>query len=332
MKSGIRVFLLLLAAALSTPAHSSPPAGTLELVSTRRLMVGDRSLFGYDLNEIASIYRDGGLPSGMQHTFEVVVSGKGDNRTYRGQTVAYFEYRDRDDVTALTKGAGYAGHFSVALHQGRNNVPYDDVVGVAVGNTGGNPHAKATAAIYISENRLFARTGKSEWYSLLTMDALSDVGIQIKHRPASGKVARLPNDSFAVFANAAGNADVKAIGLDKNNRVVIGDRAAAGIDMLAPVRSMTRPVTPVISVVRYRVSEADHKLTFSAPSVVALPRADSCPGREIWIRSTGSAVSSSSPNVVPLAGGGAASLILSGRGKWALLYSDGAVWQTQAAN
>lgn len=300
--------------------------------SLSAMSVGDRNLFDYHRNELVSIYRDGGLPAGIQHTFEVIVSGKGDNRTYRGQTVAYFEYRDRDDVTASTKGAGYAAHFSVALREGRNHVPYDDVAGIAVGNTGGITSAKATDAIYISENPLFTRAGSSEWYSLLTMDAKADVGIQIKQRPVTGKAARFPNNSFVFFGNDTGILDLKAIGVDESNHVLLGDPAAAGVDMLAPVRRLVRPVSPVVSTRGYVVRDIDNKLTCSASCVLTLPAAATAPGRELWVRSTGGAVTSASANVVPLSGGAPATAILSGRGKWAFLYSDGTSWQTQAAN
>lgn len=311
-------------------AHSTPSSADRPV--SDGMTIGERRLFGYRQNELVSIYRDGGLPAGIQHTLEVVVSGKGDNRTYRGQTVAYFEYRDRDDVTPSTKGVGYAGHFSVALRQGRNNVPFDDVAGIAVGNTGGIVTAKATDAIYISENPVFTRAGTSEWYSLLTMDAKADVGIQIKQRPSTGKVTRFPNDSFEVFGNSAGTGDVKAIGVDTRNVVVVGDMNSSGIDLAAPVRSLARPITPVVREAAYVVRETDNKLTFSTAAVVTLPSAASFPGREIWIRSTGSSVASASANVVPVAGGQAGTAILAGAGKWAFLYSDGAVWQTQAAN
>ncbi len=208
-----------------------PPIGS----GVPSIRVGTPTLFGYPDNDIARIYRDAGAPAGIQHTFRVISSGKGDNTTYRGVTNAYFEARDRDDVDATSKGVLYALHLSVVPKVGRNNVPFDDVACLAMGNTTGTVTAKGTDCMYISENPLFTAAGNSEWYSLFTADAKADVGIQIKYRPSSGKVARFPNNCHVTFRNAGDTLDTNAIGLTSGNVLEVGDAALiARIDMKAP--------------------------------------------------------------------------------------------------
>jgi hypothetical protein len=65
-----------------------------------------------------------------------------------------------------------------------------------------------------------------------------------------------------------------------------------------------------------------------------LPNAVTSKGRELVIRSiTAQAVSSASANVVPLNGGAVGTAILAPvAGKWALLCSDGTVWQIMEGN
>ena len=67
-------------------------------------------------------------------------------------------------------------------------------------------------------------------------------------------------------------------------------------------------------------------------SYLATPAASSFPGREIYIKTIqAQTVVSASSNVVPLAGGAAATAILAATaGKWALLVSNGTNWEVMA--
>lgn len=74
-------------------------------------------------------------------------------------------------------------------------------------------------------------------------------------------------------------------------------------------------------------------VNFAGTCTLTLPAAASNKGREILVRTvTANTVVSNASNVVPLAGGAAATAILSATaGKWARLVSDGTSWQVMAA-
>lgn len=205
---------------------------------TDGLSVGNRSAFGYANDDLARIYKERGLPTGIQHTFRVITSSKGDNTTYRGATNAYFEWRDADDVTNLTKGVGYALHLSAVPRVGRNNVPYDDVACLTMGNTTGVTTAKGTDCMYVSQNPLFTAAGTSEWYSIFTADCKADIGYQVRFQPVTKKVARFPNDSYIYFNTATDlslGSDRIGIGMFTDGALVLGDFSSPRADVRPPL-------------------------------------------------------------------------------------------------
>jgi len=211
-----------------------PGLETGEIVN---LKVGSPALFGHVDNTIAQIYRSLTAPENIQQTFRVVTEGKGDNTTFIGVASGYFEARDKSDVAAGTKGVLYALSLAVCPIVGRNNVPFDDAVGLTISNVTGVTGAKATDGIYVSANTgTFGdkTTGTSEWYSIFTADANADVGIVL-----AGKIATygidlsyanlgtgailVPNAKYLYSRNAAGSADLRLLGLNANNDLLLGE-------------------------------------------------------------------------------------------------------------
>lgn len=316
--------------------------------------VGNPNAFGYADDDLARIYLARGLPTSIQHTFRVITSSKGDNTTYRGATNAYFEWRDADDVDSTNKGVGYALHLSVVPKVGRNNVPYDDVAALTIGNTTGTTSAKATDAIYISENPLFTVAGTSEWYSIFSADCKADVGYQVRFQPSTKKVARFPNDSYIYFNTATDGSlgsDRIGLGLYTDGALILGDSASPRVDIRPPVNvvnggqvaggwninsgylALGAPV--VSSAATYTIGATTNGVIFNGSGcTVTLPTAGSYTGRTLYLKTTVAfTVISASSNVVPLVGGAAGTAILAATaGKWALLWSDGANWQVMAGN
>lgn len=312
------------------------------------LKVGDSTLFGYVDNTLAQIYKTNATPTGIQQTLRVITSGKGDNTTFKGVVSGYFEARDRSDVNAGNKGVLYALSLSVVPSIARSNVPFDDVDGLTISNTTGTVGAKATDAIYISNNT-FAfgdrLTGTSEWYSIFTADNNADVGIALNGKLASfaidlglanlpsSSAIRFPNATYLVARNAGNTTNLNLIGLDANNIVNLGGTNVSGVQVKNCWFGTTVPNLQVGAT--YTVAFTDNWITFnSAGTTVTLPNAPSFPGREIKLRTiAAAAIISASANVVPLVGGAAGTAILAATaGKWATLVSDGAVWQTTQAN
>lgn len=335
-------------------ANTSDAAKGGSLVSYRAapLKVGNPGAFGYPDDDKARIYLERGLADGIQHTFRVISSGIGDNTNYRGVTNAYFEFRDRDDVTASTKGVGYALHLSVAIREGRNNVPVDDVACLTMGNTSGITSAKGTDCMYISENPLFTVAGTSEWYSIFTADCKADVGYQMRFQPTTKKAMRLPNDAYIYFNTATDvglGSDRIGIGLATDGALVLGDFSSPRADVRPPLNAvqgvtvagkldiiaghLRRKAPVVVGTGTYTVLDADSYLIINAPCTVTLPAAGSFPGRELIMKTTGNTATSASSNVAPLAGGSAGTAILpSVGGKWCKLVSDGSVWHQMEGN
>lgn len=98
---------------------------------------------------------------------------------------------------------------------------------------------------------------------------------------------------------------------------------------------VNRKVT-VITTATYSVLPDDFYIyeNFAGAVTITLPAAVTSKGRELVIRSiTAQPVTSASANVVPLNGGAAGTAILAPvAGKWALLVSDGTVYQIMEGN
>lgn len=333
------------------------------------LKVGDSGMYGYTDNSIVRIYGDLGLPvaGGDGYTIRPMIraisQSKGDNTTFVGSCTAYFEARDRSDVTAANKGVLYALSLSVVPSVARNNVPYDDVAGLTIINSTGTVGAKATDAMYISHNS-FAFTGQSEWYSAFTADCNADVGIALNGRLASygidlqnatlvsGIAFNMPNGGIVSARNSADTQDRTLLKMTTGDVIEIGSAATARVDVKLPmIATNTLQVTgalqcnggwfgttaPVsVSASTYTVITTDNYLTvnYGGTCTLTLPAAGSFTGRILKVRTvTANTVVSASSNVVALTGGAAGTAILSATaGKWAELVSDGAVWQIMSGN
>jgi hypothetical protein len=113
-----------------------------------------------------------GSPALIFNSFNLV-SGKGDNATFRGVGAAQFQARDRTDVDATNKGVLYAMQAVVAPIVDRNNVPFDDVVGLSIVNQG---TAIGTDALYFGNNRADKATNPTgkDFSNVIQNDMKSD--------------------------------------------------------------------------------------------------------------------------------------------------------------
>lgn len=137
------------------------PKGTITPIEPIQIL-GNGTFLTYDFAN----------PVDVQPGFTAKVYGKGDNTTYKGVAAITGNAEDRSDISALNKGVLIGGNFSVKPLISRNNVPFDDVVGVMINNEGAN--FKGTDGLYFSKNALFSG---SQWISTIASDANSDHGI-----------------------------------------------------------------------------------------------------------------------------------------------------------
>ncbi len=172
-------------------------------------------------------------PNGIYHSVLIHTTGLGDNTTYKGVTGLRVFVRDDSSVTTSTKGVLYAIHAAVEPKIDRDNVPYDDVDGIAISNEG---DYKGTDALYLSTRYL----GKSEWSTDITLDAWADYGINFGGTFASygidmvgaggtgtyssGKAIRIPNNVSIVAQNYAKTSDISLLKLDTSDSIDIGDK------------------------------------------------------------------------------------------------------------
>lgn len=132
----------------------------------------------------------------------------------------------------------------------------------------------------------------------------------------------------------AGKLDLGASTLLTGTNIWTGAQTFQGATTLSGSISANAPVT--ISATTYAVGTSDNFLicTNASGCTVTLPSASGATGRVLTLKTTGGgAVTSASSNVVPLAGGSAATAILaSTAGKWVTLVSDGSHWVAMAGN
>jgi hypothetical protein len=281
-------------------------------------------------------------PSGVGALYSFDAQSHGDNTTFRGLATVLVETRDDGTVTALNKGVLYGIRVQVVPTQARNNVPFDDADGITIANTTGTAGAKATDALYFAHNNgTFGAT--SDFFAVISADMNADVAGQFAGRYATRGIdfanANLPTsvafrmgNGHGFYARNAGNtADLSLMKLDANNILQLGDSSTSGVQVKNSWFGVSTPT--VVSVTTYTVVLADNYIIFNSVNTLTLPNAGSFPGRVLNLKTTGSAVTSASSNVTPLVGGAAGTAILSGTaGKWAVLVSDGALWQTMSAN
>lgn len=166
-----------------------------------------------------------------------LVSGKGDNATFRGVGAAQFQARDRTDVDATNKGVLYAIQAVVAPQIDRNNVPFDDVVGLSIVNQG---TAIGTDALYFGNNRadkIANPTGK-DFSNVIQIDMRSDsafrsvgyhdVGISFGGATITTTAIRLGNAQSIAWNDGSTGAVVHALRMTSANTLRLYE---GGIDI-----------------------------------------------------------------------------------------------------
>jgi hypothetical protein len=118
------------------------------------------------------------------------------------------------------------------------------------------------------------------------------------------------------------------IGVNLAGQIVIQQSSGA----LSTLFPLSTPV--VVTTASYTLLGSDTSIIADYAGVETLTLGTPSAGRQVLIRTvTNNTVVSASANVIPLAGGGAGTAILSATaGKWALLQGDGSNWNTMAAN
>lgn len=164
---------------------------------------------------VQTINRNLPNPINLQPSFWSNVSGKGDNTTFKGVAAGQFLARDRSDVTAANKGVLYGVQAVAAPRIDRDNVPYDDVVGVSIENQGS---AIGTDALYFGKNRAdkAANPNARDWANIIQCDANAgnfiraigtyDHGISFTQATFTTAAIRLGNDQSISSNDSAGTA------------------------------------------------------------------------------------------------------------------------------
>lgn len=141
-------------------------------------------------------------PTTLQHNFFSIVSGLGDNATFIGVSGGMFQARDLPAVSSTTKGVLYGAQFVVAPAIDRNNVPFDDVVGISIENQG---TGKGTDALYFGHTRGDRATNPTgqDWGNIIQNDAAApnfirtigahDIGLSLSGATITTAAIRLGN-------------------------------------------------------------------------------------------------------------------------------------------
>lgn len=241
----------------STPRAESAAAPT----NMMHLKVGDPSLFGHPGDPLFQVYGTENDPASysgrvsLAQLARFVQSSVGDNKSFVGGNTLYVEARDRDDVTATTKGVLYPIYATISPRLRRDNVPNDDANGVSVMNITGVKGASGTDAFYLAHNDFAFGdkiSGSREWLTGITLDANLGLGIQVTGKidtyaldfglanVVSGKAIRLGNGQGIYSRSHDGREDIliaksnaqDAIEIGKNSRplpvsIYAGDRPSA---------------------------------------------------------------------------------------------------------
>lgn len=164
-------------------------------------------------------------PSSLSYGAFILHQGKGDNATFIGVGGIYCQARDRTDVSSSNKGVLYGVQIDVNPTITRNNSPYDDVVGLAIANSGS---VSGTEAIYVG-------AGSAGFASGVALDCDASYGFRasgsytngldfVSGGPAtfSGSAILLPNATKFSARNAADSANLELLKLDSSNILQIG--------------------------------------------------------------------------------------------------------------
>jgi hypothetical protein len=166
-----------------------------------------------DRGAIQTIARQVPSPTALQHNIFSMVSGLGDNATFRGVSGGMFQARDLPTVAAGTKGVLYGAQFVVAPAIDRANVPFDDAVGISVENQG---TARGTDALYFGHTRGDRGTNPTgqDWGNIIQNDAAApnfirtigshDIGISLSGATFTTAAIRLGNTHSIAASKADG--------------------------------------------------------------------------------------------------------------------------------
>lgn len=158
----------------------------------------------------------------FQNIAAVIGISKGDNAHFYGTSSIVGYARDHATVDATNKGVLYALQGIAAPIVDRNNVPYDDVNALTVGNQG---TAKGTDCIYVERNRADKVSNPTayDWLTCFTSDAWADYFIR-----ANGHYNIGLDFTSATFENAGAT----AIRLANNQRVAQKDSSGTVTEIL----------------------------------------------------------------------------------------------------
>lgn len=145
-----------------------------------------------------------------------IAISNGDNTNFYGTSTHAFYFIDHPTVDASTKGVGYALQSIVKPIIDRDNVPFDDVVSLILGNQG---TGRATDCVYVEHNRAdkISNPTADDWLTIFTSDAWAEyfmranghhrIGLDFTSATLSGAGAaalRLANSQRISQKNAAG--------------------------------------------------------------------------------------------------------------------------------
>lgn len=225
-----------------------------------------------DRGSIQTISRNIESPTNLQPTVWINVSSKGDNATFKGTTAGTFRAGDRTDVTALNKGVLYGIQSVVAPRVDRDNVPFDDVVGLSIENQG---TGRGTDALYFGRNRADKGSNPtaSDWSNMIQNDAKSanfirsigvhEVGISFSGATITTTAMRLGNAQTIAWMAGDGVTLKHALRLTAGNTLRLyeggidirsdlgayfGDRAVLANDK--PLRAIKNGVSTETDLVR----------------------------------------------------------------------------------
>ncbi|SDT52696.1 hypothetical protein SAMN04489743_3397 [Pseudarthrobacter equi] len=153
-------------------------------------------------------------PSGFQPLIWANVAGQGDNKSFKGVVAGQFLARDRFEVDSTNKGVLYAIQAVVAPTIDRDNIPYDDVVGLSIVNQG---TAMGTDGLYFGNNRMDRATNPDakDFANVIQNDMSSnsfirsigrhDVGISLSGAKITTTAIRLGNSQSISWNDELGN-------------------------------------------------------------------------------------------------------------------------------
>jgi hypothetical protein len=153
-----------------------------------------------DHGAAVTVHRNLEAPSQLQFGIWSLSAGKGDNCTFRGVSGGFFAAADRPDVDATNKGVLYGLQSAVYPHVDRDNVPFDDCVGVSIVNQG---TACGTDGLYFGRGRgdQSSNPDGRDWANVITVDAHGralfratgryEVGISLGEATVTGPAIKL---------------------------------------------------------------------------------------------------------------------------------------------